>query len=232
MVFKRGLKVGNINVRGIVSNANKRTELNHWIELNDLDVICIQEWYVPHDKQVSENKNDESENDDSIDYDTFENERKNDRKYLTITLDMAAFQRYEKIETNTKTLILYKSSLKVVRFDLLNEISIMGLDTTWIGIETNKSVFIIGSVYHSPSYNCDYEEIVLQWNNIKNVCRHYNRNTTIITGDFNSKNQFWGSTITDNRGINSSDWMVTMDFNLTMMVHRRMKRIKIRMYWM
>ena len=43
ITFKRGLKVGNLNVRGIVSSVNKRIELNNWIELNDLDVICIQE---------------------------------------------------------------------------------------------------------------------------------------------------------------------------------------------
>ena len=215
ITFKRGLKVGNINVRGIVSSVNKRIELNHQIELNDLDVICIQEWYVPHNKQVVEKK--ENENDDDYgyheDFDTFENERENDQKYLAVTLDMAAFQKYEKIETNTKTLILYKSGLKVVRFDLLNEISIDGLDTTWIGVETNRSIFIIGSVYHSLSYNCEYDEIVVQWNQLKYVCRHYNHITTIIAGDFNSKNQLWGSTITDNRGINLSDWMVTNGFH-------------------
>ena len=179
ITFKRGLKVGCINVRGIVSNVNKRIELNNWIELNDLDVVCIQEWYVPHNRQVSENKDDDSdESDDDNRYDNFEDERKNDMRYLSVALDMTAFQRYEKIETNTKTLILYKTNSKVVRFDLLDEISDIGLDTTWIGIETNKSIFLICSVYHSPSYNCEYDEIVLQWNNLKNVCRHYNRITT------------------------------------------------------
>ena len=213
VTFKRGLKVGNINVRGIVSSVNKRIELNNWIELNDLDVICIQQWYVPHNRQVSEIKDDES--DDYNRYDNFEDERKNDTRHLSVALDMTAFQRYDKIETNTKTLILYKRNLKVVRIDLLNEISDIGLDTTWIGIETNKSIFLICSVYHSPSYNCEYDEIVLQWNNLKNVCRHYNRITTIFAGDWNSKNELWGSTITDNRGINLADWMVTngLQFN-------------------
>ena len=79
VVFKRGLKVGSINV-------SKRIELNHWIELNDLDVICIQEWYVPHDRQVSENKDNDSEDDDSLGYDEFENERKNDQTYLTASM--------------------------------------------------------------------------------------------------------------------------------------------------
>ena len=49
--FKRGLKLGCINVRGLVSNVSKRVELNHWLELNDLDVVCIQEWFVPHNNQ-------------------------------------------------------------------------------------------------------------------------------------------------------------------------------------
>ena len=48
--FKRGLRLGCINVRGLVSNVSKRVELNHWLELNDLDVVCIQEWFVPHSK--------------------------------------------------------------------------------------------------------------------------------------------------------------------------------------
>ena len=52
MNFKRGLKVGCINVRGLVSNVSKRVELNHWLELNDLDVVCIQEWYVPHSRMT------------------------------------------------------------------------------------------------------------------------------------------------------------------------------------
>ena len=37
-------------MRGLVSNVSKRVELNHWLELNDLDVVCIQEWFVPHSK--------------------------------------------------------------------------------------------------------------------------------------------------------------------------------------
>ena len=44
---KRGLKVGCINVRGLVSNVSKRIELNHWLEMNELDIVCIQEWFVP-----------------------------------------------------------------------------------------------------------------------------------------------------------------------------------------
>ena len=62
--------------------------------------MCIQEWYVPHNRQVSDNKDDESDDDDR--YHNFENERKNDARYLSVALDMTAFQRYEKIETNTK----------------------------------------------------------------------------------------------------------------------------------
>ena len=50
--FKRGLKLGCLNVCGLVSNPDKREALNHWIELNDLDIICIQEWFVPHGRQT------------------------------------------------------------------------------------------------------------------------------------------------------------------------------------
>ena len=87
LAFKRGLKVGCINVRGIVASVNKRIELNHWIELNDLDVICIQEWYIPHGRQVVEKKENDDDNNNESDYDdheyfnTFENEKENDQRY-------------------------------------------------------------------------------------------------------------------------------------------------------
>ena len=62
---KRGLKIGCINPRGLVSSPAKRIDLFNWIKLNDLDVICIQEWYVPKKKDVFNNqdmKNDENDN--------------------------------------------------------------------------------------------------------------------------------------------------------------------------
>ena len=76
--FRRGLKIGCINVRGIVSNVNKRIQLNYWIELNDLDVVCIQEWFIPHNKQTvfesKRNKKYENDNkDDELDYDSESN---------------------------------------------------------------------------------------------------------------------------------------------------------------
>ena len=106
--YKRGLKVGCINVRGLVSNVSKRVELNHWLEMNDLDVICIQEWFVPHGKQTNSelinvgnvnslellNENDKDlvitgnnliQKDDSNnfndDFDHFEGESKMDKRY-------------------------------------------------------------------------------------------------------------------------------------------------------
>ena len=139
--FKRGLKLGCINVRGIVSNVSKRVELNHWMELNELDIVCIQEWFIPHNKctinelngndvnivskngrgknvQMGNNvenvsigylkySNDNSNNnnvsvsksfDDDDKFEQFEGEFKNDSKYLTTSLDMSAFPKYEKIE--------------------------------------------------------------------------------------------------------------------------------------
>ena len=48
IVTQRGLRIACINVRGIVSMNSKRVELNAWMTVNDIDVICIQEWYVHH----------------------------------------------------------------------------------------------------------------------------------------------------------------------------------------
>ena len=245
--YKRGLKVGCINVRGLVSNVSKRVELNYWLEANEIDVVCIQEWFVPHGRQtmnelsyknvnvnsidlsrndvnIGNNKNSNNNNNNDIDiltggsgihtddecFDQFEDEKKYDQKYLAITLDMAAFPKYKKIEKNTKTIILYRTGLKIIEFDKLAQISNEGLDATWIGIETNRNLFIIGSIYHSPSYDSSYDELIYQMNHIDNATKKkHNHRSWLIGGDFNAKNKLWGSSITDRRGRQLSDWIVS-----------------------
>ena len=154
--FKRGFKIGCVNVCGIVSNPDKRVALNHWIELNDLDIICIQEWFVPHGRQTmseqkcnysifnndNSNSNNVSDSDGDSDFvfDRFEDEKKNDSKYLSVSLDMSAFPKYLKVETNTKTIILYKTGLSIIDLGNIDPISSPGLDVTWIGIESNRDV--------------------------------------------------------------------------------------------
>ena len=148
--------------------------LNHWIELNDLDIICIQEWFVSHGRQtINEHKcnqvnlydnnsnnsdgvnvyNSYSDNDSDSDYvyERFEGENKNDPKYLTVTLDMTEFPKYSRVETNSKTVILYRNGLSIIDLGNIDPISSTGLDVTWIGIESNCNVVIVGNVYHSPS---------------------------------------------------------------------------------
>ena len=226
--FKRGLKIGCINACGLVSNPDKRVALNHWIELNDLDIICIQEWFVPHGKQTesefksnmisnnNNNNNSDEYNSDNIDsdnssvfeFDRFEDEKKNDAKYLHISLDMTAFPRYHKIETNSKTVILYRIGLSIVDLGNIDPISLTGLDVTWIGVECNRNITIVGNVYHSPSYECEYDELLYQLNHVKNMTKKYNHSTIVMAGDFNAKHQIWGSTITDNRGIQLNEWLL------------------------
>ena len=41
--FQRVLKIGCINVRGIVSYPVKRIDLNNWLNLHNLDAVCIHE---------------------------------------------------------------------------------------------------------------------------------------------------------------------------------------------
>ena len=223
--FKRWLKIGCVNVCGLVSNPDKRVALNHWIELNDLDIICIQEWFVPHGRQtVNERKcnqvnfcdsnindndginvhNNYSDNDSDSDYvyERFEDENKNDPKYLTITLDMTAFPKYSKVETNSKTVILYRNGLSIIDLGNIDPISSTGLDVTWIGIESNN-------VYHSPSYEHEYDYILFQLNHVKSITKKYKHSTVILAGDFNAKNVLLCSSITDNRGIQLDEWLTT-----------------------
>ena len=107
-LHKRGLKIGCINPRGLVSSPAKRIDLFNWMKLNDFDVLCIQEWYVPKKKIVFNNqdiKNDENDN------------KNFNLASLKIEFDMSIFIGYKKIEHDNKTLILYKEILKIVRFN-------------------------------------------------------------------------------------------------------------------
>ena len=105
---KRGLKIGCINVNGLVNSPTKRINLNNWIKLHNLDVICIQEWYVINQKDIKDNNNNNNNNDtDEIIQENFGLEP------LSISLDISAFTDYLKIEHDNKTLILYKMDLKI-----------------------------------------------------------------------------------------------------------------------
>ena len=64
--FQRGLKIGCINVRGIVSYPIKRIDLNNFLNLHNLDALCIQEWYVPQQKKSKKNKNNTNNNNNNI----------------------------------------------------------------------------------------------------------------------------------------------------------------------
>ena len=85
---KRGLNIGCINPSGLVSNPTKRLDLYNWIKLNNLDIICIQEWYVPK-KKIVINKQ------DSIDDDENGNKIFN-LVNLKIEFDLSIFTEYEK----------------------------------------------------------------------------------------------------------------------------------------
>ena len=200
--YKRGLKIGCINTRGLVSCPTKRIDLNNWMVLHDLDAVCIQEWYVPHKKDVknSNNNNNNNENDNE--------EKQFNLAPLKITLDMSSMTDFEKVEHDNKTIIVYKSTLDVIRFDHFGKISDNGIDISWLGIITNRKILIIGSMYHSPSYKGEYDRITQQMNRISRELAHYNKQVIfMINGDLNSKHEIWGSTVTEPRGEYLLDWL-------------------------
>ena len=202
--YQRGLKIGCINTRGLVNSPAKRIDLNNWNTLHDLDVICIQEWYVPKKKDVNDNNN----NNQSDDNNNNNNDEMNQLNLLTVTLDMTAFPEYSKVEHDNKTLIMYKSTLDVTRFDHFPKISTVGLDVSWIAVNTSRKIIIIGSLYHNPGDKCEYTEIGNQIRRIKRELKHYNKDIIFsINGDYNAKHEIWGSTITEPRGENVLDWI-------------------------
>ena len=212
--FKRGLKIGCINTQGLVAYPTKRIDINNWMHLHDLDVVCLQEWYVPNQKDIDPNDNENRRNDninDNID----DNEGNDDYKNgnfglhaLSVTLDMSLITGYKKMEHDNKTIILYKTDLQITTFDHFKRISQNGLDISWLAIITHRKIIVIGSCYHSPNHNCTYEQIVYQKNRIKKELKKYKKKIIFnINGDFNSKHTIWGSTITDRRGEYLLDWM-------------------------
>ena len=139
--LQRGLKIGCINVRGLVSSPTKRIDFYNWIKLHNLDIICVQEWFVHKNKDVN-NKYVKSEDNLYLDW-----EDNYDIKDDEITLNMAVFTDYEKIELNTKTLILYHKRLQTINLNHIEKAKQDGLDSNWTGIESEKRIMIIGSIY-------------------------------------------------------------------------------------
>ena len=46
--YKLGLKIACINVHGIKSSDTQRRDLYQWMVKHDIDVLCLQEWYLHH----------------------------------------------------------------------------------------------------------------------------------------------------------------------------------------
>ena len=117
-------------------------------------------------------------------------------------LDKSDFNGYDIYNPNTKTLIIYKNNLCI---DLIKTgLSQNGLDATWIALIGKEYVLAIGSIYHSPSYECDIYEIN---DNIKHIKNIYNNKQVYINinGDFNARNQLWAKS-TDARGETIEQW--------------------------
>ena len=57
-VYLHNLKIASLNVDGIYSNLEKRKNLNKWMINNNIDIMCIQEWYKLHsDENIQFPKN-------------------------------------------------------------------------------------------------------------------------------------------------------------------------------
>ena len=79
---------------------------------------------------------------------------------------------------------------------------------SWLGIVTNRKILVVGSMYHSPSFECKYDEIDQQKRRIiRELSQHKKQVIFMINGDINSKHEIWGSTETDARGEYLLDWM-------------------------
>ena len=186
--LKMGISVASVNVRGLIANSDKRVELSAWITAQSSDVICIQEYYVHHE-------------------------------HNKIEFDMSNFINYDVnfSVNNTKTVILIKKTLKHEKLeDIFCEED--GIDISWLAVFANKHIFIIGSIYHSPDKKYDNIELNIistQMEIIKDRFKNEKRKICfMINGDMNAKHLMWGSSKTDNRGLQLANWIAqnNMDF--------------------
>ena len=69
--------------------------------------------------------------------------------------------------------------------------TLTNIEIVTIELQINNKPVIIGSVYHSPSADTDYEE----YKQLFNIDQDY-----IYAGDFNAKHVSWNCRLTNNRG--------------------------------
>ena len=176
------INIMSINMQGIYSDKDTRNKLNNYLELYDIDICMIQEWYL-HDRDVN-------------------------AEFLNID-----FTNYNARYNNNKTLILINKQLSEIKINVEN-IDNEYMHTSWCAIKSKSNVFAFCSFYHSPS---DAEPPCLdplsyQVCKVRKQLSKYNNIYFNIGGDFNAKNELWGSRGNDNRGEEIMDWNAENDF--------------------
>ena len=189
--YKMCLSIYSVNARGLVSNLDDRINLFTWMISRDVDVMCIQEWYIHHNSKNGKN----------------------------VKFDNTLFHNYSIIDNpnNTKTLIIFKNELQHEKLDDIycpNN----GLDVSWLAIFCPNYILVIGSLYHSPDHDFDnigYNIITQHMKIIENRYKDDKRKVVYcINGDFNSKHELWGSDETNQRGLTAMEWATNNNFHI------------------
>ena len=185
-----GIKIACVNVNGFATNKDKRMDLSIWMQKHQIDVCCIQEWH----KQNENNNN---------------NNNSNIYKYILNEIE-SEFDGYKAHINNKKCLIIYNKIFKVDDIELNCEQE--GLNSTWIAMHHKNNILVIGSIYYSPSYDCDINELS---KHMKNISKRYNKKNVYfsINGDFNARHCDWAKK-TDARGINIKGWCIESGLNI------------------
>ena len=171
-----------INMQGIYSDKDTRNKLNNYLELYDIDICMIQEWYL-HDRDIS------------VDF---------------LNID---FTNYNARFNNNKTLILINKQLSEIKINIEN-INNKYMHTSWCAIKSKSNAFVFSSFYHSPSDEepPSLEPLSYQVCKIRKQLHKFKNIYFNIGGDFNAKNELWGSNKKDKRGDEVMDWNAENDF--------------------
>ena len=172
-----GLRIGCLNVRGIIDNPTKRVDLNTWMVKHQIDVMCLQEVYVP-----------DNEKDLKLEMAAFP-------EYNILSTSLKALILYK----SCLKVIIFDRLERIVTKGL--DISWIAIET-----ERNYFVIgsCYHSPSHDAEYSNITHQMNYITDQLKPTKREI---VFSINGDFNAKNTIWGSTKTDVRGQYCCDWI-------------------------
>ena len=181
------IKIGSLNVDGLVTRVEKQQKICNWMLENEMDILCIQEWsqnYQDYEKVFAKTE--------------FE-------KY------------FEVYNSNTHTAIIVNQNYRVMHHKQFKELKNGRLLwRTWITIYGIGKALNICSIYWSPSDSNGMDAMDIlnnDINEIESINSEY-ENYYCINDDFNARSELWDDKCekADKRGEYLEEWLYDEEY--------------------